>query len=980
MPSPSDIVLQLTVNGGAAQTGVVTVDYEDTIVLKLADASGVKRATYRIWEYPDGFAVPAGWTADSGGLGYSVTVANGADAPAFDLPAADPGMWGNYYFSVEVNGRIRDGQLAPDLFDDSLVAQIPSVSGVGDVGFGETNQIDATRQWAGTLKGLVRYVDSQLQLNVVFFGADPTGVADSTAAIQAAIDAAFAAGGGVVIVPPGIYLLGECTLAESLWNFGAAVAPSTFCLIMRDGVTLRGAGVGVSVLLAASPGDTVIAIENGNNQTIEDLEVDGQWSGSGAGHGILGCTGTNDIETTITGLRIRNVYVHDVGSYGIGLQNGLMTDVLIERARIENVGADGIDIKNRSTAEDSKGIFLREIYIDSFGQRTSLSEQTGIDVRGICNLSNIQVVNCGLTGENQIGIRFRPNAPGDTEEWGRRSSLVNFYVRGTDPTLDTIGVHVRCPDVAVSNGTIEDCLLGVEIENDNNSCERAMVSNVSVRNADTCAFRANDGADWSTFTNCKAYGCAATGFSADDEVSSVSFVGCHAVECLTGFASDGRAIVFSACHAVRGAAGAGTKGFDIGSAAAYNRLDGCIADTIELGLENGGAYTGVSNFVAPGCTTRSTGETGPFSAIDFGAKRDGSTNDTTAIQAAIDFVEAQGGGTVWFPRGVYRFTTLTVDNPDVELLGENGTILETTTTNANIIAITADRSGCNKLHVRTSGTATAGAHFRLADDDTYCLNCKSEASFQSYTISGSRVRVEGCRVISSLSNGMRLGNGGSLAAAPVVANNIIQALSGSGNAVIFDNTADAIFSGNQILDSDTGDAIAIDGDNARARIIGNVIAGGGADGISLQSGAANCVIEGNVISGCTDRAIDISAGVSGLICRDNVCTGNGTNRPVVPTYTIDTGAFTLLGDIDVPIIINTEASAASDDLDTISGGRDGQIIMLQALDDGRTVVCKDGTGNLRLAGDFSLTHTDDSITLQFFGSVWRELARTDSAA
>jgi hypothetical protein len=165
MPTPSDIQLSMKVNGGAAQTGVVTVDYEDTIVLTLgSSATGVKRATYRIWEYPDGFTCPAGWSTNASGYGYYVTVANGADAPSFDLPESP--LWGNFYFSVEVNGRLRDGVVAEDLFDESLVAKIPSLSGIGDVGFGETNQVDGTRQWAGTLKAMLRMLDNAIGGNL----------------------------------------------------------------------------------------------------------------------------------------------------------------------------------------------------------------------------------------------------------------------------------------------------------------------------------------------------------------------------------------------------------------------------------------------------------------------------------------------------------------------------------------------------------------------------------------------------------------------------------------------------------------------------------------------------------------------------------------------------------------------------------------------------------------------------------------------
>jgi len=60
----------------------------------------------------------------------------------------------------------------------------------------------------------------------------------------------------------------------------------------------------------------------------------------------------------------------------------------------------------------------------------------------------------------------------------------------------------------------------------------------------------------------------------------------------------------------------------------------------------------------------------PVSVKDFGAVGDGVTDDLTEIQAAIDFVEAAGGGQVFFPAGDYLISAKLTADSDVALVGE----------------------------------------------------------------------------------------------------------------------------------------------------------------------------------------------------------------------------------------------------------------------------------------------------------------------
>jgi hypothetical protein len=159
MTIPANVTLLASLNGGAPQSGGITAQHGDTCALSLQDPAGVTKARYEIYEYPDGFAVPAGWTADATGVYYVITA--GAAAPTFTLPATVD-LWGKFLFSVAVNDRLRNGTIASDLFDDATAVQILSPNGFEDVAFRETTQFDSQRQWAAALKLALRQMETGL--------------------------------------------------------------------------------------------------------------------------------------------------------------------------------------------------------------------------------------------------------------------------------------------------------------------------------------------------------------------------------------------------------------------------------------------------------------------------------------------------------------------------------------------------------------------------------------------------------------------------------------------------------------------------------------------------------------------------------------------------------------------------------------------------------------------------------------------------
>lgn len=367
--------------------------------------------------------------------------------------------------------------------------------------------------------------------------------ARNTANIQKAIDAAraaFLAGNGkpVAVQLPDMRIpLGPSTSSEIFWNFGVQVPATAGCLIMRDGVELFGQGIGKTQLVPTSPSLDVLYLVDGTNQNVHDLEVDGGWTGSGAGHALLQVTSADAPLTLVENLQVRRVFAHDVGSYGLGLENGIFVNCTVEGFRTRNTGADGIDIKNRPLpANYSRGIFLRSIYIESPGLR--LDGQTGVDVRGLCELSQIVCIGIGRSGVQMDGIRFRTY--GANEGWGDRSSVNGFYVKATDPSFNATGVSLGSANVAVAEGVTEDCLNGVWVTgNGTAQADNSSVSQVVAIGAATRGFYVETSCDRVSFSQCVAVSC---GIGIRNEGQGTTIQGCSAFNCTTPRSTSGGAI------------------------------------------------------------------------------------------------------------------------------------------------------------------------------------------------------------------------------------------------------------------------------------------------------------------------------------------------------------------------------------------------------------------------------------------------------
>lgn len=161
-------------------------------------------------------------------------------------------------------------------------------------------------------------------------------------------------------------------------------------------------------------------------------------------------------------------------------------------------------------------------------------------------------------------------------------------------------------------------------------------------------------------------------------------------------------------------------------------------------------------------------------------------------------------------------------------------------------------------------------------------------------------------------------------------------------------------------------------------ISGNFFEGFDVGAIRIASGARNINCGPNEIGSCPAHVVNQNATLSknclsvhdGDLATDTVTTDKITSSNMViknsGTLTIASGAITINGS---NYNVDTEGGASTDDLQTINGGSDGQVLILKSANNSRVVTIKDGLGNIQCGSDFALSSTIDSIMLQYNSSL-----------
>lgn len=359
----------------------------------------------------------------------------------------------NGYVSIKLNEPIdasRDpATISPDQDIDVGHVAADSVTAVGTVSAGHldapTGEFTQSVTSPDISGGVVRSAADPYDVTHDDFGAVGDGVTDDTQAIQDALNAAAADGGGLVYLPAGVYLV-------------------TATLIVPGGVTLAGDGFGTTTIEGDTYGFVILDLGANVDITVRDLEVTQET----ADYNATGSSPLVNADNGSSHIRFERVRLRDSARQGLSMYGA--DHVTVSGCWIERTGRDGIIIPGPSeqlrvinctfdeTGDDAIAFNGTSTNCVAAGNTIygggALLHGGGIKVHG----KQVLVANNTLVECNGYGIRFKETGDGtDTPEDGLITGCLVDRLQSTPENAPLAGIMLT--EINNTEIQISDCVV-----------------------------------------------------------------------------------------------------------------------------------------------------------------------------------------------------------------------------------------------------------------------------------------------------------------------------------------------------------------------------------------------------------------------------------------------------------------------------------------------------------------------------------------
>lgn len=568
--------------------------------------------------------------------------------------------------------------------------------------------------------------------NVLEYGADPTGAVDSSVAIQAAIDAAAGTmvgvdgDGGVVLLPPGIYIADN--------------------LIARNLVTLQGAGMRSTTIKApaGSSNPDMIHLPAGPVRQFRVRDMKFMNAGNPGQHCLnftaIGDGGSPDQGGSWNG-NVENVWIVNFEGMGIGFIGGATNNrVLNQHNSLRDVRIDCEDTSSTAVALDIQGYAGQN---NAIGCTFNGSAKTMSGSKSV-NISRVGAAGTGIPySTTLVGCTFQTAETGLYIERSTSTAVYNGYFEELHRGVDVVGgagsskgtVVDGCRFANVYDGSGTGFFMrvdGVSFGSFTNNYGLGTIERVAIC---TTSSGVNGGSIWTQNNSIVSIGTDAPYLNLTKQLTAAStldvglsrllfMAGTTPIDTITSWMGPGETFTIKA-HT--------------------NPLTFTQDGNLVLGghgspfqLPTNGLATFVRDDVTGKMRLVSASPTpdGVYNVKAYGAVGNGTTDDRAAINAAITAANAAGGGTVYMPPGTYLVTAATHPNPS-----QTGLAGIVNRTSVSLVGA-GQSSTIIKLADNQDSADTTGVQI-VTHYDNISGGSDSDMTFRDFTIDGNYANQSG---------------------------------------------------------------------------------------------------------------------------------------------------------------------------------------------------------------------------------------------